>query len=88
MAKAVGLGAVVCAVLIGAAEAATQAECTAAVRDAQRASINSIILRNEKQKSMRFSQLLARASAMGQRGDYEGCLQQVRNARGGYGIPK
>ncbi|WMS42392.1 hypothetical protein RDV64_20375 [Acuticoccus sp. MNP-M23] len=73
---------------ISAGHAATEADCMAAVHAAHHQGSRSIGLKNDSQKSMRFSQMIYAAVHQGKIGEYEKCLQIVRNARGGFGFPE
>lgn len=69
-----------------AAQAATDAECEAAIASAQDAAENNIILSQQEAKREEYSRMLADASQKGIEGDYEKCLQLVKDARGGFGV--
>lgn len=71
-----------------AAEAATQQDCDEAIAAAQQAGEDNINIEEDEQKETEFSDMLADASQKGIEGDFDKCLQLVKDARGGFGLPK
>lgn len=88
MFKPLAAGALALATSTVAAHAATPQECRTAVHQAQHLAGHSITLKNDTQKSMRFSQMMALAIHESFVGNDDKCLQIIRNARGGFGLPQ
>ncbi|WMS42393.1 hypothetical protein RDV64_20380 [Acuticoccus sp. MNP-M23] len=71
-----------------AAEAATEADCEAAVASAQEAAEDNITLSQNEQKQMEFSQRIEHAAQEGIKGNPDKCLELVHDVRGGFGLPQ
>jgi len=66
--------------------AASEAECTAAVQKAEDDAENMPDMEDPSSRRDHFETMLAQAGEAGIRGDYDRCLELVRDARGGSGL--
>lgn len=74
------------ALFVPPAQAATEAECEAAIRKTQDDASRNAALSANDEKADDLSTMLARAGSAGENGNYEQCLQLVRDARGAAGL--
>jgi hypothetical protein len=74
------------ALLATPAFAATEADCEAAIRQAQADAEQSPIIAEQEGRADRLATELSRAGEEGIRGNYEKCLTIVKDARGGAGL--
>lgn len=66
--------------------ASSEAECTAAVQKAEADASNMPDMEDPSSRRDHFETMLAQASEAGIQGDYDRCLELVRDARGGSGL--
>ncbi|RAI00428.1 hypothetical protein DLJ53_14255 [Acuticoccus sediminis] len=69
-----------------AAFAQTEADCEAAIRQTQADAENDGNLQNNDDKSDELATMLAEAGEAGIQGEYQKCLDMVRDARGAAGL--
>lgn len=66
--------------------AATEQECEVAIADTQREAAESPSLGNNEGRGQELATMLARAGEAGLQGNYDQCLELVRDARGSAGL--